>query len=114
MAAALLLHGTTFMLADHGNQRFLLELLGASLAPYVIVGGTAYLSPWITWLWPALALMLAADVAAFVSVFVWPTDAQSSLILLFMPLYNVVIVLPAALLLAATVRHVLARRRRRS
>lgn len=74
MAAALLLHGTTFMLADHGNLRFLLELLGASLAPYVIVGGTALLSPWITWLWPALALMLAADVAAFLSG--WPQETD--------------------------------------
>lgn len=103
-AAALLLHSTTFVLAEPGHTAFLLKLLGASVLPYLVIVTVALLTRWPAVLLPAMAAMLAADIAAFLSVVVWPTDAQAPLILLFMPLWNIAIVAPAALLVTVLVR----------
>lgn len=110
MIASAAVHATTFALAEGRMSRFMLELAAAGWAPHVIVGTVALLSRWTVWLLPSMAFMWLADVAAFLSVFVWPTDAQAPLILLFMPMWNMLIVLPASLLLTAAVRWVWRRR----
>ena len=57
----------------------------------------------------AATVALAADVVAHYSVFFHPTSSTAPLILLFMPLYNTLLWMPAALLLAHLVRRRLAR-----
>jgi hypothetical protein len=52
----------------------------------------------------AAAVALAFDLVAHYSVFIHPTSSTAPLILLFMPFYNAVIWIPAALLLAHLVR----------
>lgn len=112
MIAAALLQALTYALADgEGSRRFLLELVVAGWAPHAIVGVVALLGRWGVWLVPAMVAMLLADVAAFLSVFVWPTDAQAPLILLFMPLWNLIIVAPSALLLTLLGRRLIRRDR---
>jgi hypothetical protein len=102
MLAAALLQALTYALADGGgSRRFLLGLVAAGWAPHALIGVAALLGRWCVWFVPAMIVMLLADVAAFLSVFVWSTDAQAPLILLFMPLWNLIIVAPAALLLTA-------------
>lgn len=101
------LQALTYFMADAGaSRRFLMELVGAAWAPHLIVGTVALVSRALRWWVPALVLMLLADFAAFLSVFVWPTDAQAGLVLLFMPLWNLLIVTPVALLSTALVRWV--------
>jgi hypothetical protein len=52
----------------------------------------------------AATVALAADAIAHYSVFVHPTSSTAPLILLFMPLYNTLLWIPGALLLAYLVR----------
>ena len=48
----------------------------------------------------AAAVALAFDLLAHYSVFVHPTSSTTALVLLFMPIYNAVLWVPAAMLLA--------------
>ena len=52
----------------------------------------------------AATVALASDLVAHYSVFVHPTSSTAPLILLFMPLYNTLLWIPAALLLAHLLR----------
>ena len=52
----------------------------------------------------AATVALAFDLLAHYSVFIHPTSSTAPLILLFMPLYNAVVWIPAAMLLAHLVR----------
>jgi hypothetical protein len=52
----------------------------------------------------AAAVALASDLLAHYSVFVHPTSSTAPLVLLFMPIYDTVLWIPAALLLAHLAR----------
>ncbi|MFO1400133.1 MAG: hypothetical protein U1F30_02775 [Steroidobacteraceae bacterium] len=94
-----------FVWADpNGDPGFLAGMIGVGCAPACGVAVVGLLTRWGKRLLPALAAMLLADIVAFLSVFVWPSDAQSALLLLFMPLWNCLVVLPAALLGSMVVR----------
>ena len=56
----------------------------------------------------AATVALAFDLLAHHSVFIHPTNSTAPLILLFMPLYNAVLWIPAAMLLAHLARRWLA------
>ena len=67
-------------------------------------------------LWPhplaigfAATVALAGDFMAHYAVFIHPTSSTAPLILLFMPIYNTLLWIPAALLLAHLVRRRLER-----
>ena len=106
MVAAAALQLSILALADRREHLgFMLQLIAAGFLPHGLVGTVAVLSRWTTVLLPAMVLMLLADVAAFLSVFVWPQDAQAPLLLLFMPLWNLLVVLPLGLLLSVGARY---------
>ncbi|HKW54867.1 MAG TPA: hypothetical protein VJO12_14335 [Stellaceae bacterium] len=56
----------------------------------------------------AASVALAFDLLAHYSVFIHPTSSTAPLILLFMPIYNAVLWIPAAMLLAHLARRWLA------
>jgi hypothetical protein len=56
----------------------------------------------------AASVALAFDLLAHYSVFIHPTSSTAPLVLLFMPIYNAVLWIPAAMLLAHLVRRWLA------
>jgi hypothetical protein len=72
----------------------------------------------LTMAWNPLSLAFAATVAlvfdlfAHYSVFVHPTSSTAPLVLLFMPIYDTVLWIPAAMLLAHLARRLLANRMR--
>jgi hypothetical protein len=97
---AVLLHGYTALVkSDGGVSAFGIGLFVWSLVPYA-------LATLIGLRWSGVAGALAAlialviDVLTYYSVFIAPTSSTAALGLLFAPLVNLLLVLPASLLVA--------------
>jgi hypothetical protein len=98
IASGVALHIGTALLGTGGVNQFQVELLLLSCLPYVLCV--------VVLLWSGRALIalcgvvpaLGFDIAAFLSVFVWPTSSTAPLILLFLPLWNLLLFVPLGLL----------------
>lgn len=85
-----------------GASAFLIGLWVFSCAPYAISAWLAR-GRWAAWALGAAAACLVADLYMHYSVFVAPAGSTAALGLLFMPLWNLVIIGPAGALLAGAV-----------
>jgi hypothetical protein len=99
IACGILLHGyTAFFEAEGPFNGFLLRLLLTSWLPYAVCGAML-----LTLRKPHAALggaltTLAADLWAFYSAFINPQGSTSALVLLFMPLWNLLLITPVGLI----------------
>lgn len=114
-AVGVALHAYTMAFkADGGSSLFIAALFAWSAAPYalaVALGGRV-VRPAIAAAYAAAALV--GDALMHHAVFIQPKGSTAALGLLFMPLWNLLLIGPAAALLAWLLLRLLANRRRAS
>jgi hypothetical protein len=99
LAAGVLLHAYTATFHAEGGWGARLGLFAWSCSPYVICAVIAFRLDRPAAALGGAALALAADLLVHVSVFVDPQSSTAGLGLLFMPLWNLLIVVPIGTLI---------------
>lgn len=103
LAAAACLHLSTALFLGSGHAGFRAALCAWSLAPYAVLAMAMRRGAGFGLLGGA-ALMLLADGAAFWSVFLAPRQSTAALNLLAAPLWNLLGIAPAALVIELYLR----------
>lgn len=112
-SAGVALHLYTALFKAEGGSgaiAFLIGLLLWSSAPYAIAAVLAR-GRHVVWALGAAAACLAADLFMHYTVFFAPKGSTAALGLLFMPLWNLVVIGPAGALLCWLAHRILARKR---
>jgi hypothetical protein len=95
IALLALVHAASLVLsAAGGAPGFLAALVAASLLPYLLVYGLLRWTRRVAPALGALAAVVAVDAIAYWATFVRPTSSTSALVLLFAPLWKLVLALP--------------------
>jgi hypothetical protein len=111
------LHGITFSLMtfdSDAHRRFGMGLQLGSCAPYALAAVLQLIGLRTAYVFGGGLLALAIDVAGFLSVVVWPQDAQAPLILLFLPFWTTVVAFPVGWIVAMIIVRYRQRRAQRT